>query len=208
MTEADWLAAIPSLMMQHIKRQRPPSIRKLRLLAVAWARFLESLPDYANSKHVSHLGEAVLEGRQSLEQLWDQRIRGWGYDGDWSIAHLVLAPDDHIDNAIRNSMLFSEDRGRQAGLDVSNRYGVARSLIICVLSNPFRPVTLDPRWQTSTVVELAHTIYDHKAFERLPLLADALMDAGCDSEDILNHCRQQAEHVRGCWVVDLLTGRE
>jgi hypothetical protein len=45
-------------------------------------------------------------------------------------------------------------------------------------------------------------------FERLPILADALMDAGCDSEEVIDHCRSDGPHVRGCWVVDLLTGRE
>ncbi len=46
-----------------------------------------------------------------------------------------------------------------------------------------------------------------RAFDRMPILADALQDAGCDNLNILNHCRQPGEHVRGCWVVDLLTGR-
>ena len=47
-----------------------------------------------------------------------------------------------------------------------------------------------------------------RAFERLPLLADALMDAGCDAEDVLNHCRAAGPHVRGCWVVDRVLGKE
>jgi hypothetical protein len=70
------------------------------------------------------------------------------------------------------------------------------------------PITIDPRWQTSTVIDLARIIYDERAFDRMPILADALMDAGCDSEDILNHCRSDGPHVRGCWVVDLILGKE
>lgn len=77
-----------------------------------------------------------------------------------------------------------------------------------IFGNPFRPVVIDPRWQTSTVVDLARSVYDEKAFDRMPILADALMDGGCDSEPIIEHCRQSTEHLRGCWVVDLLTGRE
>ena len=42
----------------------------------------------------------------------------------------------------------------------------------------------------------------------MPILADALEDAGCTNQDILNHCRGGGEHVRGCWVVDLLLGKE
>jgi hypothetical protein len=68
-------------------------------------------------------------------------------------------------------------------------------------------LTADPSWLTSTVVALAEGIHQERAFDRLPILADALQDAGCDNDDILNHCRQPGEHVRGCWVVDLLTGR-
>jgi hypothetical protein len=77
-----------------------------------------------------------------------------------------------------------------------------------IFGNPFRPVTIDPRWLTFSVLDLSRAIYDERAFERLPILADALMDAGCDNDDILNHCRGDGPHVRGCWVVDLLLGKE
>jgi hypothetical protein len=73
---------------------------------------------------------------------------------------------------------------------------------------PFRSVSVDPAWLTSTVVALAEGIYQERAFDRLPILADALQDAGCDNVHVLNHCRSDGPHVRGCWVVDLLTGRE
>jgi hypothetical protein len=58
------------------------------------------------------------------------------------------------------------------------------------------------------VLDLAHWIYQERAFDRLPLLADALMDAGCDNDDILSHCRSDRPHVRGCWVIDLLLGKK
>jgi hypothetical protein len=58
------------------------------------------------------------------------------------------------------------------------------------------------------VVRLAQRIYDGRAFGRLPALADTLEEAGCTDADILAHCRQPAEHVRGCWAVDLLLGKE
>ena len=57
------------------------------------------------------------------------------------------------------------------------------------------------------MTSLANLIYDERAFDRLPILADALEDAGCDDADILRHCREPGEHVRGCWVVDLLLGK-
>ncbi|MBL8798455.1 MAG: hypothetical protein JNM56_31460 [Planctomycetia bacterium] len=76
-----------------------------------------------------------------------------------------------------------------------------------IFGNPFRPVAVEPTWLTSTVASLAQAIYDERAFDRLPILADALEDAGCDNADILNHCRQPGEHVRGCWCVDLVLGK-
>src|SRR5207302_1761008 len=65
-----------------------------------------------------------------------------------------------------------------------------------------------PGWSRSDVLGLAQGIYEDRAFDRLPLLADALMDAGCDEEEILTHCRSDGPHVLGCWVVDLLLAKE
>ena len=95
---------------------------------------------------------------------------------------------------------------RRANCLVSKEYQV--QVIQEVLGNPFRRVAIDPAWRTSTVVALARGIYDEKAFDRMPILADALQDAGCDSDDVLSHCRGGGPHVRGCWVVDLVLGKE
>jgi hypothetical protein len=70
-----------------------------------------------------------------------------------------------------------------------------------------RCIHINDSWLTSTVTNLATSISAENAFGRLPILADALEDAGCDNADILNHCRQPREHVRGCWVVDLVLGK-
>jgi hypothetical protein len=77
-----------------------------------------------------------------------------------------------------------------------------------ILGNPFRPVTFSPEWRTDTVVSLARQMYEPRDFSAMPILADALQDTGCDSEDILTHCRGPGPHVRGCWVVDLVLGKE
>jgi hypothetical protein len=82
-------------------------------------------------------------------------------------------------------------------------------LFRCVLGNPFRPVAFDAEWRSSTVMLLAQQTYDTRDFSTMPILADALQDAGCDNADILNHCRDaDGVHVRGCWVVDLVLGKE
>jgi hypothetical protein len=80
-------------------------------------------------------------------------------------------------------------------------------LIREIVGNPFRSVRCDYRWQTSTVLALAEGIHADRAFDRMPIFADALEDAGCDNADILSHCRGDGPHVRGCWVVDLVLGK-
>jgi hypothetical protein len=86
-------------------------------------------------------------------------------------------------------------------------------LVRDLFGNPYRPAKVDacPKWLTwreGTVRRVAQAIYDDRTFDQLPILADALEDGGCDNADILNHCRQPGPHVRGCWVIDLLLGKE
>ncbi len=84
-------------------------------------------------------------------------------------------------------------------------------LLRCIIGNPFRhspplpPAVL--AWNDGTVRRIAVGIYEERAFDRLPILADALLDAGCDNEELLAHCRSDGPHVRGCWAVDLILGK-
>jgi hypothetical protein len=83
-------------------------------------------------------------------------------------------------------------------------------LVRDIFGNPFRPVSADPSWRTwndGCVAKIAQGIYDERRFTDLPVLADALLDAGCDDENVLAHCRSAGEHVRGCWVVDAVLGK-
>lgn len=77
-----------------------------------------------------------------------------------------------------------------------------------IVGNPFRPVTFSSDVRSATVVSLAEAFYHDRAFDRMPVLADALEEAGCTDEAILAHCRGPGPHVRGCWVVDLVLGKE
>ena len=76
-----------------------------------------------------------------------------------------------------------------------------------IFGNPFRPVSFNPSWATPTATALAARMYESRDFGALPILADALQDAGCEHPDVLDHCRNDPVHVRGCWVVDLLLGK-
>jgi len=80
-------------------------------------------------------------------------------------------------------------------------------LLRCATGNPFRPVSINPDWRTLDVLKLAQAIYQERTFDQMPMLGEALEEAGCDTADILAHCRAMTEHVRGCWVVDAILGK-
>jgi hypothetical protein len=80
-------------------------------------------------------------------------------------------------------------------------------LVRCIFGNPFRPSRLDPAWlgaNGGAVRDLASVIRAEARFADLPILADALEDAGCTDGQVLDHCREPGPHGRGCWVLDLL----
>lgn len=96
------------------------------------------------------------------------------------------------------------------GAAICEESQVQAKLLRCIIGNPFRRAKAVRTWLTwndATVTKIAQSIYDERRFEDLPILADALEDAGCDNEEILRHCREPGEHARGCWVIDLLLGK-
>jgi hypothetical protein len=76
-----------------------------------------------------------------------------------------------------------------------------------IVGNPFRPVAFSPSWRTSTTIALARQVYETREFTAMPILADALQDAGCETAAVLQHCRGDYSHVRGCWVIDQVFGK-
>jgi hypothetical protein len=93
----------------------------------------------------------------------------------------------------------------QRGLQAEQQYQAA--LLREMFGNPFRPVAVEAAWLSwndGAVPKLARAIYDGSRFEDLPILADALEEAGCTNADVLAHCRLDGGHARGCWALDLL----
>jgi hypothetical protein len=82
---------------------------------------------------------------------------------------------------------------------------VADALVLWAMDGRWPIVRFDPSWCTSTVMSLARTISKTRGFSAMPILADALQDAGCESSAVLNHCRdRECKHAKGCWVIDTL----
>jgi hypothetical protein len=136
----------------------------------------------------SHLLPAIEVTERFVEQ---QLVEAW--ESGW---------DTSVDDQNLNALVLAQ----RAASD--NSVGQSDTLRDIFGPLPFRPIAVDPRWLTSTVKNLANSIYTDRAFEKMPILGDALEDAGCDNQEPLNHCRQPGEHTRGCWVLDKVLGRE
>jgi hypothetical protein len=212
MTEAEWLACTdPRLLLVFLEGQA--SDRKARLFACGLARSLWPYLGDERSRQVVEIAEKYADNLATKAELAAAReaaldanrgaaSRTVSWVGDrwpWQAARMIVA-------SVRQVQM---DR---AAKDWSGMLiGRSRSLSHCIFANPFRPSPLiKPAvlgWNGGTVVHLAQAVYDERAFDRLPILADALEDAGCHDAGILAHCRGPEPHVRGCWVLDLLLGK-
>jgi hypothetical protein len=108
-----------------------------------------------------------------------------------------------------NAVFLLADHARgQSGMSEPRRLHC--DLLREVFANPLRPVAINPTWlswNSAAVPAIARHFYDDRAFHDLPILADALEEAGCTVADLLDHCRDPGPHGRGCWAVDLLLGK-
>jgi hypothetical protein len=215
MTEVEWLASIdPEPMLSFLAIDKLE--RKLRLFAVACCRSIwTAMPDDFSRQAVEAVEQFAdgMIGLRELDIAWIRLQRSKGSETRASQAARVATDRGGWATAREVSQALASQAGSTAW-DESQRMAAVLSeqrkqvcLVYDIFGDPFDPVTVEPAWRTWTVTTLAQAIYDARAFDRLPILADALEDAGCTNADILNHCRQPGKHVRGCWVVDLVLGK-
>jgi hypothetical protein len=229
MIETEWLACDnPKTMLDFLGKRA--SKRKLRLFACACCRTQwDQLLDDDVRKTVS-AAERYADGliRDSTVTSWYRRTmhaRDRLRSSDYSLGELYQAvieaalPDQYLD---RVAMTYWHVAAAGASATAARHWDAAAlqaaqekvlatfaPLLRDILGNPFHTVALDPLWMTwndGTIPKLAQAIYDERAHDRLPILGDALEDAGCTDTEILSHCRGPGPHVRGCWIVDLLLG--
>jgi len=214
MTEAEWLAcADPEAMLKSLPNLDRAADRKLRFFAVASCRCIASFVQNEHLRGVVNTVERYADGQAThREMVSAAKTSDWvgllSERRDRVLAHAAwYASAMNVWNSWRRRAhtirivryLLAYDRAQAP-------YQAA--LLREFFGNPFRPVTVDPGWRRSDVVALARDIYAERAFDRLPILADALQDAGCDSDDLLTHLRGPGPHVRGCWALDLVLGKE
>jgi hypothetical protein len=208
MNEEAWLTTTdPQKMLAFLRGKA--SDRKLRLFLCACCRLRLWSELLQEARSAVEVCEDYADGQATKKQLKQARLAarktsghadknpGLGY---WSVAVYVAwtAARENSDEAVH-----------EAGAYI-NRQLPTTAAIIRDIFNPFRPVVLDPVWITcngGTVVKVAQAIYDERRFHDLPVLADALEEAGCHNAEILGHLRGGGEHVRGCWAVDLLLNK-
>jgi len=221
MTEAEWLACPdPTPMLEFLRGKA--SDRKLRLFGCAYCRWLWNLLTDKYSRKALAVAERYADAEVSAEKLefaWGDARRAAQVvfrqerqtaEGTamWAVAMMCEA---NIASALGAVDLAA--RCKAYPFDSSSWADAQKDqlfLLHDIFDNPFRSVSLNPSclaWNDGAVPKLAQAIYDDRAFDRLPLLADALEEAGCDNQEILDHCRSTGEHVRGCWVVDLILGK-
>jgi hypothetical protein len=105
---------------------------------------------------------------------------------------------------------YAASAAKNGDAALHSREQIAQTQLLRDIFNPFRSVSLNSAWivwNGSTVVKIAQATYDDRSFEHLPILADALEDAGCGNADILEHLRGPGPHYRGCWALDLILNR-
>jgi hypothetical protein len=217
MTEAEWLACgDPRPMLDFLRGQA--SERKVRLFTLACGRRYPRLwCDPADGPVIGSLVERLFDAAErhidgavcsdemdALRRQMGRRPTEWFW---------VLDGTLQGDTGFWGRLCGDQGAGlrEETGIEVQELCQSQVALLRCIFGNPFRPLPrLDPTWlawESGTVPKLAASVYEERAFDRLPVLADALEEAGCNAAELLAHLRGPGPHVRGCWAVDLLLGK-
>jgi hypothetical protein len=212
MTEERWMACDDPL---HMLRAfgGESTARKLSLFAVASCRRSGALMRREELRGVVDAVERCAEGGATYQEMVAAaKVAEWVgstaagrertlADAAWCASTrglwYTLWPSSQAERVARH--LLSHDPEQSPHL---------ATLVREVMGNPFRHVMFSAQWRSGSAIRLAERMYEEGDFGAMPILADALQDAGCDSEHILSHCRGEGPHVRGCWVVDLVLGKE
>jgi hypothetical protein len=195
-----------------LKWDAPPfSRRKMRLFFCACCRLLWDRLTDPRSREAVAVAERFADRQATVAELNQARQAAYAVNANSPIdvdresawPRTATLPDSDY---TRTAFWLFSIRGDLRLLPRDQALALYRDII----GNPFRKVPVLKEWlawNDRTVVKIAQAIYEERAFDRMPILADALEEAGCISADILDHCRQPGEHTRGCWLLDLVLGK-
>jgi hypothetical protein len=217
MTSNEWLACRePNDMLAFLLQLGgPQESRKFHLFACGCCRLSWHLVVDERSRRAVEVAERQADDRAGGEEVGETRARSLrvlAHFGQRSArgklamaATRLLSPGigfAWIAARIANSIREASRSPRREAIAAAQC-----DLIRDLFGNPFENQEFYPAWLTPTVVELSRDIYDHRDYETMPFLGDALEEAGCANTRVLEHCRTGPVHARGCWVLDALTGR-
>lgn len=212
-TEEEWTnSQDPDTLLDLAKSLKRLPARKARLFAggcfrIVWdlikADDIRLAVEMSDARADKKIGQQELERHRYPMTKPADNVRTWLAVAVQSLATSNMNPS-YVAWQVRTATQNDTYRHARRGIPCSAQAELVREIV----RNPFRSVVFNPRWRTSDVLGLTRGIYEELAFDRLPILADALMDAGCDDEQVLGHCRSGGPHVRGCWVVDGVLGKE
>lgn len=217
LNDSQWLTSLDSFaLLLHLRASHNVATdqqgRKLRLFACACCRLmLEACkPNFAEYSEIISLAERYAEGEIDRTRCLASRLQRYLVGEPLHLgAHLsALASlqDEDPYSAATGASAFAPhaigcmNTGRTYHQALANQAIMVRDLF----GNPFRRVAVPSEWRTETVLALARGVYVDRAFDRLPILADALEEAGCSDPELLAHCRSSGPHALGCWVLDLV----
>jgi hypothetical protein len=205
MTETEWLESADVVEMLNSLAGKTTD-RKLRLFGCACCRRVWDLLAEECFRHAVEAAEQFADGLANKKELAAARkvsgaaLERNGLAGVSGPAYCALGSAWSATRmpawtaAIYPLCVFTRNSERAA----------QSALLHEVFGNPYQPVAINADWLTPDVVSRAEVIYAGRTFEAMPALGDALEEAGCRDLDILRHCREPIEHVRGCWAIDAL----
>jgi hypothetical protein len=233
MTEQEWLECTsPTPMLEFLAGRA--SERKLRLFACACCRRVWRAMVDERSRTAVETAERIADGTvagEDVRTIADNALAAvWGVRKG-ALIRLERSPREAAYRAVGTGSRYRNRNARNVASDAATAsafWGKAElrdgytaeqvaqaGVLRGIFGNPFRPVTSHPSWLTPTVLSLAQAAYDDRhlpegtlELSRLAVLADALEEAGCSEPAIFEHLRSNDPHVRGCWVVDLLLGKQ
>jgi len=222
MTEQEWLTCMnPVPMLEYLHLRAQDKERKRRLFAVACCRKVWQIFPDEPCRRAVECAERFADGNASEGELAASReaaayapISGLAVFSAAQAALTVSAREATYSGWDFATAEFAFFAAAYASVDADSDAASNEQALILrdIFGNPFRKMpaveTAWLAWKSGTIPKLAQAIYDERAFDRMPILADTLQEAGWTDADILSHCGQPGPHVRGCWVLDLVLGKE
>ncbi len=213
MTEAEWLACDdPGKMLSALKGKRGLA-RKRRLFVCACCRRAWVLCGAEYRPDIIELAERYADGlaeekeREAVRRLYSRPDSSDFAPGAPYGTHPQWALYTAFRELLAHTFGFRECYVWEPIASCFDDHQFISGLVREVFGYPLRPPAFAPAWRTPAVVAVARSIYGGRDFKDLPVLADAVEEAGCTNTEVLMHLRGLGPHLRGCWALDLILGK-